>query len=185
VRFIKSLLLGLCLALAGVSAASAAPLKDPENTLVMQLKDGRVLIEMRPDLAPKHVARIKELARKGFYDGIVFHRVLDGFMAQGGDPTGTGRGGSGFKLTSEFSQEKHLRGTASMARSADPNSADSQFFICLAPQPMLDGKYTIWGQVISGMEFVDNIKKGNPNDNGKVNDPDHIVWMKVASDLKE
>ena len=119
---------------------------------------GRVLIEMRPDLAPKHVARIKELARQGFYDGTPFHRVIDGFMAQGGDPTGTGTGGSGFKLPAEFSSEKHLRGTVSMARSADYNSADSQFFICFAPTPSLDGKYTIWGRVIDGMDAVDQIK---------------------------
>jgi peptidylprolyl isomerase len=184
---VKSLFLCLCLTFAGIGTASAAPspIKDPENTLVMQLKSGRVIIELRPDLAPKHVARIKELSRQGFYDGTPFHRVIDGFMAQGGDPQGTGRGGSGFKLAAEFSAEKHVRGTASMARSMDPNSADSQFFICFAPQPSLDGKYTIWGKVVSGMEFVDQIKKGDSDRNGTVNDPDRIVWMKVASDLKE
>lgn len=185
--WIKSLFVCLCLAgmAAAPAASAAAPIKDPENTLVMQLKTGRVVIALRPDLAPKHVARIKELARKGFYDGTPFHRVIPGFMAQGGDPTGTGRGGSGFHLPAEFSREKHLRGTVSMARASDPNSADSQFFICFAPAPALDGQYTIWGQVIDGMEFVDQIKKGDAADNGAVNGPDRIVWMKVASDIKE
>lgn len=157
---------------------------DPENTLLLDLKDGRVVITLRPDLAPQHVARIKELVRSGFYDGLTFHRVIPGFMAQGGDPTGTGRGGSGFKLKAEFSSAHHLRGTVSMARAQDPDSADSQFFICFAPQPELDGKYTIWGQVISGMEYVDQIKKGE-GANGLVNDPDTIVWMKVAADMKD
>jgi peptidylprolyl isomerase len=166
-------------------AAAAPTASNPENTLVMQLTSGRVIIEMRPDLAPKHVARIKELVRKGFYDGTPFHRVIDGFMAQGGDPTGTGRGGSGFKLPAEFSAEKHVRGTVSMARAQDINSADSQFFICFAPQSSLDGKYTIWGRVIDGMDAVDKIKKGDPSNNGMVNDPDRIVWMKVAADVKQ
>ncbi|MDR3436103.1 peptidylprolyl isomerase [Telmatospirillum sp.] len=184
--WIKSLFVCFCLTLAGASVALAAPaIKDPENTLVMQLKTGRVIIEMRPDLAPKHVARIKELTRKGFYDGTPFHRVIPGFMAQGGDPTGTGRGGSGFHLQSEFSAEKHVRGTVSMARASDPNSADSQFFICFAPQSSLDNQYTIWGRVIDGMEFVDQIKKGDAGGNGIVNGPDKIVWMKVAADVKE
>jgi len=183
--WIKSLLVCLCLSLAGVAATSAAvPVKDPENTLVMQLKSGRVVIAMRPDLAPKHVARIKELVRKGFYDGTPFHRVIPGFMAQGGDPTGTGRGGSGFHLPAEFSRDKHVRGTVSMARTSDPNSADSQFFICFAPQTSLDGQYTIWGQVIDGMDYVDQIKKGE-SDSGAVSNPDRIVWMKVAADVKE
>ena len=184
--WIKSLLVCLCLSVAGASLASAAaPVKDPENTLIMQLKGGRVVIAMRPDLAPKHVARIKELVRKGFYDGTPFHRVIPGFMAQGGDPTGTGRGGSGFHLPAEFSHEKHVRGTVSMARTSDPNSADSQFFICFAPQTSLDGQYTIWGQVIDGMDFVDQIKKGDAGDNGVVANPDRIVWMKMAADVKE
>ncbi len=184
--FIKSLLVCLCLTIAGASVAAAAtPIKDPENTLVMQLKTGRVVIAMRPDLAPKHVARIKELVRKGFYDGTPFHRVIPGFMAQGGDPTGTGRGGSGFHIPAEFSREKHVRGTVSMARASDPNSADSQFFICFAPQTSLDGQYTIWGQVTDGMDYVDQIKKGDTGDNGAVANPDRIVWMKVAADLKE
>src|SRR6266852_5226120 len=120
---------------------------DPENTLYLDLSAGRVVIEMRPDLAPGHCAHIKGLVRRGFYDGIVFHRVIDGFMAQTGDPTGTGTGGSGHRLTAEFSSEKHVRGTVSMARTSDPNSADSQFYIMFAPAPSLDGQYTIWGQV--------------------------------------
>ncbi len=150
--------------------------------LYLNLKDGRVTIEMRPDLAPEHVARIKELVRSGFYDGIVFHRVIDGFMAQTGDPTGTGRGGSGVRLKAEFSSEPHVRGTVSMARAADPDSADSQFFICFADAPFLDRQYTVWGQVIEGMEFVDQIKKGDPNANGAVTNPDRIVSMSVAAD---
>ncbi len=155
---------------------------DPENTLYLDLKDGRVVIQLRPDLAPNHVARIKELTRQGFYNGTPFHRVIPGFMAQGGDPTGTGTGGSGRNLDAEFSVAKHLRGTVSMARAASPNSADSQFFICFAPAPFLDGKYTIWGQVVSGMEFVDNITKGDESDNGAVANPDKIVKMQVAAD---
>ena len=183
IAFVAALFLG---ASAGVTVSQAAtPIKDPENTLIMQLKTGRVIIEMRPDLAPNHVKRIKELVRKGFYDGTPFHRVIAGFMAQGGDPTGTGAGGSGFKLAAEFSSAHHVRGTVSMARTQDPDSADSQFFICFAPAPFLDGKYTIWGQVIDGMEFVDQIKKGDPDNNGLVSNPDKIVWMKVAEDVKE
>jgi len=161
---------------------------DLENTLYLDLKDGRVVINLRPDLAPNHVARIKELAREGFYDGVVFHRVIDGFMAQGGDPTGTGMGGSGKKLEQEFSNPaiaKHVRGTCSMARSANPNSADSQFFIMFEPARSLDGQYTIWGEVVSGMEHVDNIKKGSSFNNGTVTDPDSIVSMRVAADVKE
>ena len=156
--------------------------EDFENMLYLNLKDGRVTIEMRPDLAPEHVARIKELVRSGFYDGIVFHRVIDGFMAQTGDPTGTGRGGSGVRLKAEFSSEPHVRGTVSMARAADPDSADSQFFICFADAPFLDRQYTVWGHVIEGMEFVDQIKKGDPNANGAVTNPDRIVSMSVAAD---
>jgi peptidylprolyl isomerase len=169
--------LALTLALAGGAAKGA----DLENTLIMQLTYGRVVIEMRPDLAPKHVARIKELVRQGFYDGTPFHRVIEGFMAQGGDPTGTGTGGSGKKLPAEFSSEKHVRGTVSMARAADPNSADSQFFIVFQDAPWLDGKYTIWGKVTEGMEFVDKIKRGE-GQNGIVKNPDKIVSMKVAAD---
>ncbi|MGQ9366065.1 peptidylprolyl isomerase [Azospirillum sp. A39] len=157
---------------------------DPENTLYLDLKDGRVVIELRPDLAPNHVARIKELTREGFYDGVVFHRVIDGFMAQTGDPTGTGTGGSGKKLKAEFSKEPHVRGTLSMARAADPNSADSQFFIVFEDAPHLNGQYTVWGKVVEGMEFVDQIKKGSPGRNGQVSDPDKIVKMQVAADAK-
>lgn len=153
---------------------------DPGNTLYLDLKDGRVVIEMRPDLAPKHVARIKELANQGFYDGLVFHRVIDGFMAQTGDPKGNGTGGSGVKLPAEFSKEPFERGTVGMARSQDPNSGDSQFFICFAPAQFLNGKYTVWGKVTSGMEFVDKIKKGNQAANGAVTDPDKIVRMRTA-----
>ena len=154
-----------------------------ENTLYLDLKDGRVVIEMRPDLAPKHVARIKELVRKGFYNGVVFHRVIEGFMAQTGDPTGTGSGGSGQKIKAEFSREPHMRGALSMARAADINSADSQFFIVFSASTFLDGQYTYWGKVTSGMEFVDKIKKGSKSDNGSVTDPDKIIKMQVAADV--
>ncbi len=177
-----ALTLAVCaVALAGVQARAA----DPENTLYMDLKDGRVVIELRPDLAPKHVARIKELTRKGFYDGLKFHRVISGFMAQTGDPRGDGTGGSGQRLPAEFSKERHVRGIVSMARSSSPDSADSQFFIMLANSPHLDGQYTVWGKVVSGMEFVDKIKKGDPNNNGTVANPDKIVKMRVAADVKE
>src|SRR3954463_13192487 len=155
---------------------------DPENTIYLDLKDGRVVIELRPDLAPNHVARIKELTRQGFYDGLVFHRVIDGFMAQTGDPKGDGTGGSGHKLKAEFSDEKDLGGGVSMARASDPNSADSQFFIMFAPAPSLDGKYTIWGKVTSGMEYIDQIKKGDSARNGTVTNPDKIIKMQVAAD---
>ncbi len=155
-----------------------ADYKDAENTLVMETTQGQVVIEMRPDLAPGHVARIKELARDGFYDGIVFHRVIEGFMAQTGCPKGTGTGGSGKKLPAEFNAGKHLRGTCSMARAQDPNSGDSQFFICFDNASFLDGQYTVWGQVLSGMENVDKIKRGEP-----VVNPDKIVSLKVAADL--
>ncbi|KAA0683940.1 peptidylprolyl isomerase [Roseomonas genomospecies 6] len=165
-------------------AQGEAKALDLENTLYLDLKDGRVVIELRPDLAPNHVARIKELTRQGFYNGVVFHRVIDGFMAQTGDPTGTGTGGSGKKLKAEFSSEPHVRGTLSMARTPDPDSADSQFFICFAPAPFLDKQYTVWGKVVEGMEFVDKIKKGSQSRNGQVSDPDKIVKMQVAADAK-
>ncbi len=154
-----------------------ADIKDPENTLLLDLEHGQVTIELRPDLAPNHVARIKELAREGFYDGIVFHRVIEGFMAQGGDPTGTGMSGSGKNLDAEFSAEPHVRGICSMARAQDPNSADSQFFIVFDEARFLDNQYTVWGQVIDGMDHVDKIKRGEP-----VQDPDKIVKMQVAAD---
>ncbi len=149
----------------------------PEDTLTLETSKGKVVIEMRPDLAPGHVARIKELVKQGFYDGIVFHRVIDGFMAQTGCPHGTGTGGSGQKLQAEFSTEKHVRGTVSMARANDPNSGDSQFFICFDEAPWLNRQYTAWGQVISGMENIDAINKGEPP-----REPDAIVSMKVAAD---
>lgn len=151
-----------------------------ENTLYMDLKDGRVTIQMRPDLAPKHVARIKTLVREGFYDGVPFHRVIAGFMAQTGDPTGTGTGGSGKNLRAEFSDAPHVRGTVSMARANDPNSADSQFFICFESAPFLDGKYTVWGEVTNGMSYVDKIKKGDSNNNGLVTTPDRVIKMSLA-----
>jgi peptidylprolyl isomerase len=152
---------------------------DPEDTLVLETTQGAVVIAMRPDLAPNHVARIKELVRDGFYDGVVFHRVIDGFMAQTGDPTGTGTGGSGKKLKAEFNKEKHVRGTASMARAQNPDSADSQFFICFDDAPFLNGQYTVWGAVIEGMENVDKIKRGEP-----VKNPDRIVSAKMAADAE-
>jgi peptidylprolyl isomerase len=151
---------------------------DPENTLVLTLDSGPVTIELRPDLAPKHVERIKELAREGFYDGVVFHRVIPGFMAQGGDPTGTGSGGSDKpNLPAEFSKEPHARGACSMARTSNPNSANSQFFICFDDASFLDGQYTVWGKVTEGMEHVDALPKGEPP-----RQPGKIVSMKVAAD---
>jgi len=155
---------------------------DLENTLYLDVPAGRVTIELRPDLAPNHVARIKELVREGFYDGIVFHRVIDGFMVQTGCPQGTGTGGSGKKLKAEFNREKHVRGICSMARAQDPNSADSQFFIMLADSPHLDNQYTAWGKVVSGMEHIDAIKKGDARRNGSVSDPDKIIKFQVAAD---
>src|SRR5271154_4695927 len=151
---IKAAALAAVLAAVTTGGAKAA---DLENTIYLDLKYGRVVIELRPDLAPKTVARMKELTRQHFFDGIVFHRVIAGFMAQTGDPTGTGMGGSGQSLPAEFTNANHVRGTVSMARAQDPNSADSQFFICFAAAPSLDGQYTIWGQVTQGMEFVDKI----------------------------
>ena len=154
-------------------------IKDPENTLVMETTHGQVIIEMRPDLAPGHVAHIKELVREGFYDGIKFHRVIPDFMAQTGCPQGTGMGGSDRPdLKAEFNAEPHVRGTASMARAQSPDSANSQFFICFGDTPFLDNQYTVWGKVIEGMENIDKIKKGEP-----VRDPDEIVSMKVAADV--
>jgi peptidylprolyl isomerase len=151
----------------------------PEDTLYLDLETGRVTIALRPDLAPGHVARIKELARDGFYDGVVFHRVIEGFMAQTGDPTGTGTGGSGKKLKAEFNAAPHKRGTCSMARAASPDSADSQFFICFKDSRFLDRQYTVWGEVTDGMELVDQIKRGEPVEN-----PDKIVRLRVAADVE-
>jgi peptidylprolyl isomerase len=158
--------------------------RDPENTIVMTLKTGPVTIALRPDLAPAHVARIKDLTRKGFYDGVVFHRVIPDFMAQTGDPTGTGSGGSDLEdLKAEFSAEKHKRGTVSMARTGNPNSANSQFFICFADAPWLDKQYTVWGQVVEGMEHIDAIKKGGEHNNGSISGaPDKILKMQVEAD---
>ena len=148
------------------------------NTIIMNLKSGAVKIELRPDLAPNHVARITELTKDGFYDGVVFHRVIPGFMAQTGDPTGTGTGGSRKpNLKAEFTRESHVRGTCSMARSGHPDSANSQFFICFDDAPWLDGQYTVWGKVTEGMEHIDAIKKGNDRDNGSVANPDKIISM--------
>ena len=155
-----------------------AAIKDPENTLIMETTQGNVVIALRPDLAPKHVERIKQLAREGFYDGIVFHRVIEGFMAQTGCPQGTGTGGSKYpNLPAEFNAEKHVRGVCSMARSQNPNSANSQFFICFDDARFLDKQYTVWGKVVEGMDNVDKIKRGEP-----VRDPDKIVSMKVMAD---
>ena len=156
--------------------------KDAENALLLKLKNGDVVIEMFSDDAPNHVARIKKLVRAGFYNGLKFHRVIDGFMAQTGCPFGTGTGGSGKKLKAEFNRRPHLRGTVSMARAMDPDSADSQFFICFAEAPWLNGQYTVWGEVVSGMEYVDMIKRGTGG-NGMVSQPDEIVSVAVIADL--
>jgi peptidylprolyl isomerase len=182
------LLAGASLAAEGLTLdrARAQPALDPENTLYMDLKYGRVVIEMFPDLAPKTVAQIKTLTRQGFYDNTPFHRVIEGFMAQGGDPTGTGTGGSKLPdLPAEFTTRRHfLRGTCGMARTADPNSGNSQFFIMFAPAPSLDDKYTIWGQVVRGMEYVDEIKRGTGPNGMVTGAPDRIVRMQVAADVK-
>jgi peptidylprolyl isomerase len=148
-----------------------------DNTMVLETTKGKVVIEMRPDLAPGHVARIKELVRQGFYDGVPFHRVIEGFMAQTGCPQGTGTGGSGKKLKAEFNKEPHKRGTVSMARAQSPDSGDSQFFICFADSGFLDGQYTVWGKVTEGMDIVDKIKRGEP-----VRDPDKIISARIAAD---
>nr|WP_192884592.1 peptidylprolyl isomerase [Paramagnetospirillum kuznetsovii] len=170
------------LLLAALQPAQAA---SPEDTWVLELSSGKVVIEFRPDLAPKHVERIKELTRKGFYDGTPFHRVIDGFMAQGGDPTGTGTGGSGTKIRAEFTGEPFVRGVVGMARSASPDSADSQFFIMLGSAPSLDGKYTAFGRVVEGMELVDRIKKGDSSENGIVSKPDRLIRAQILADAKK
>lgn len=172
-------LCALLVLLTAVLLTGPARAADLENTLYLDLEYGRVEIELRPDIAPNHVARVKELARQKFYDGIVFHRVIDGFMAQTGDPTGTGMGGSGQKLKAEFSNAPFVRGTVGAARSRNPNSADSQWFICFKDCQFLNGQYTVWGVVSKGMEFVDRIKRGEPPSN-----PDHIVKLRVASDVQ-
>ena len=175
-RIAGQVLAAVILALAVVADAPARAQEDPETVLYLDLEDGRVVIELRPDLAPQHVDRIRTLAADGFYDGIIFHRVIDGFMAQTGDPTGTGTGGSDLPdLPAEFSDQPFLRGTLGMARTNNPNSANSQFFITFQPAPWLDGQYTVWGQVVEGMEFVDAIERGEPPAN-----PDRIVQMRPA-----
>ena len=175
-------LLAAALIAGGLAAAPAmaqAP-ADPENTIFLDLKDGRVVIKLRPDLAPKHVAQVKALTKQGFYNGIVFHRVIEGFMAQTGDPTGTGMGKSNLpNIPAEFTPTPFKRGTLGMARSSAPDSANSQFFICFAPASFLNNQYTVWGEVVSGMEFVDKIKRGEPPTN-----PDKIVKMQLASEAK-
>ena len=182
--FVKRLTLAVAAVLlsSGLHAALAA---NPDDTLVLELVTGKVTIELRSDLAPNHVARIKELVRKGFYDGTPFHRVIDGFMAQGGDPTGTGTGGSGTKLRAEFTGEPFVRGVVGMARSASPDSADSQFFIMLGSAPSLDGRYTAIGRVLDGMDAVDRIKKGDSSDNGMVSKPDKLIRAQLQSDIRK
>jgi peptidylprolyl isomerase len=180
---LKKLLASLAfIALAFTAAAQAqAPKADPENTLVVELKSGRVLIQLRPDLAPKHVARVKQLAKEGFYNNIKFHRVISGFMAQTGDPTGTGTGGSKYgNLPAEFTPTPFERGTIGAARTQDPNSANSQFFICFAHTPHLNGQYTVWGKVIEGMQHVDQIAKGEPPAN-----PDVMQKVYLLADAKK
>ncbi len=174
-RRLLTLITGLFL----VMTTTPASALDPENTLYMDLKDGRVVIQLRPDLAPQHVARIKELTRQKFYDGIIFHRVIPGFMAQTGDPQGTGTGGSGKNIGAEFSGEPFRRGTVGMARARHPDSGDSQFFICFRETSHLNGQYTVWGQVVEGMEHIDAIAPGQPPAS-----PDRIVRMRVAADAK-
>ncbi|HEY1506184.1 MAG TPA: peptidylprolyl isomerase [Stellaceae bacterium] len=181
-KSVRFLALAACLLIGFIVPAMAA---DLENTLYLDVPKGRVVIELRPDLAPATVARVKELARTHFYDGLKFHRVIDGFMAQTGDPRGDGTGGSGKNLKAEFNDTRFVRGTVGMARAQSPDSADSQFFICLAPAPFLDHKYTAFGQVVSGMEFIDAIKKGDPDQNGVVANPDKIVRMQVAADAEK
>ncbi len=175
---LKFLLVLAFVATSGGPSIAASKKKDLENMLYLDLKDGRVVIQLLPDVAPNHVKHIKALVRKKFYDGIVFHRVIPGFMAQTGDPTGTGTGGSGKNVDAEFSKTPFERGTIGAARSMDPNSADSQFFINFAAAPHLNGQYTVWGKVIEGMEFVDKIKPGEPP-----TDPDKIVKLRVAADV--
>jgi peptidylprolyl isomerase len=184
----KSLLVALALGLAVAPAAimpAAAQTTDKQNVVYLDTKDGRVTIQLRPDLAPKHAEQIKALTKRGFYNGLLFHRVIDGFMAQTGDPKGNGTGGSDLpNIPAEFSKEHFARGAVGMARSQDPNSANSQFFICLGDAGFLDGKYTIIGQVTSGMDVVDKIKKGDKAQNGTVAGPDKIVRMQLAADAK-
>ena len=183
--FLGKLMAALTAGFLFLAMPALAQTDDPENTLIMQLEDGTVTIALRPDLAPNHVERLKTLTRQGFYDGVVFHRVIDGFMAQTGDPTGTGSGGSELPdLKAEFTDTPFVRGVIGMARTNDPDSANSQFFIMFAEAPNLNGGYTVLGEVVSGMEFVDAIKKGSAADNGLVTDPDKIISLKVAADAQ-
>jgi peptidylprolyl isomerase len=172
------------LAVVGLLLCALVPARaaDPENTLYLDVPKGRVVIELRPDVAPLTVAHVKALVRRHFYDGLTFHRVIDGFMAQTGDPKGDGTGGSGETVKAEFSRINFVRGTVGLARSQSRDSGDSQFFICFAPASFLDGNYTAFGQVVSGMDAIDAIKKGNKDDNGRVTNPDRIVRMQVAAD---
>ena len=163
-------------------AAVSARAADPQNTLYLDVPAGRVVIALRPDLAPRTVAHIKELVRKGFYNGLTFHRVIAGFMAQTGDPKGDGSGGSGQTVPHEYNNAHFVRGTVGLARAQDPDSGDSQFFICFGPAPFLDGKYTAFGEVVSGMEAIDKIKKGDPDANGMVENPDRIIRLQIAAD---
>ncbi len=168
-----------------LAAGACEPAPGPEDMLYLDLKDGRVVIEMRPDLAPRHLARIKELVRQQFYDGLPFHRVIDGFMAQTGDPRGDGTGGSGVNIPAEFSDEPYVRGTVGMARSQSPDSGDSQFFITFDEASFLNGQYTVWGRVLEGMEAVDKIKKAPAGrQSGAVDDPDQIITLKVSADVQ-
>ena len=184
-RTLLAAIAGATLLVATPAFAAGPAANDPENTLILTLKDGKVVIRLRPDIAPKHVERLKTLARKGFYDGLKFHRVIDGFMAQTGDPKGDGTGGSDLpNLPAEFNPMPFERGVLGMARSQSPNSANSQFFIMFADGAFLNGKYTAFGEVVSGMEFVDKIKKGDKAANGVVAGPDVIVKMQVAADVK-
>ena len=181
----KRLLVAGALVLAGLVPAAAQQANDPQNTILLDTKDGRITIRLRPDLAPKHVEQIKTLTKQGFYDGIVFHRVIAGFMAQTGDPTGTGAGKSNLpNIPAEFTQTPYKRGSVGMARSQSPNSANSQFFICYEGCGSLTGQYTLFGEVVSGMDVADKIKKGSAADNGSVSNPDKIVKMQLAADAK-
>ncbi|WP_457094052.1 peptidylprolyl isomerase [Microvirga sp. P5_D2] len=181
----KRLLAASALVLAGLVPAFAQPANDPQNTVYLDTKDGRITIRLRPDLAPKHVEQIKALTKQGFYNGVVFHRVIDGFMAQTGDPTGTGTGKSNLpNIPAEFTSTQYKRGAVGMARSQSPDSANSQFFICYEGCGPLTGQYTLFGEVVSGMDVADKIKKGNQAANGMVTSPDKIVKMQLAADAK-
>ena len=181
----KSFFAALALGILTATAALSQPAADPQNTVYLDTKDGRIAIRLRPDLAPKHVEQIKTLTKQGFYNGVVFHRVIEGFMAQTGDPTGTGTGKSNLpNLPAEFTQTQYKRGSVGMARSQSPDSANSQFFICYDCCGPLTGQYTLFGEFVSGMDVVDKIKKGNQAANGMVSSPDKIVKMQLAADAK-